>query len=380
MLESALARPQQKWQYADNPDTPALAAAYAFGLVKNHPYRDGNKRIGFLAMVTFLGLNGHELEATDAEVVAEVIALADGSSSEESLADWIRQHRTKHRLRTSLGPRLLVIGLFLLSATTAFAQQRPLVTEDPVTIGDGRVLIEAGFEYQHQLQIPLYGLTGNLVHLPAVGVNLGLGSRAEIQIDAGYRWLDVTDRHEAPLSSILDIPGHSTHSEDDVVIATKLRLVAEHDHRPSIGFRLATKLPNAPNQTGLGTDMTDFSFSVLVGKSLGSTRIVGNLGMGIVGDPTENAVQHDPMLYGVSVAHAVSPRLSVVGEVEGQYLSYTIFPSPGAEDRSAARGGFRYAWRSVRLDAAIVTGLADRSPKVGFTTGVTWIFQAFSTP
>jgi death-on-curing protein len=58
-----------------------LAAAYAFGLVKNHPYRDGNKRIGFLAMVTFLGINGHELEATDAEVVAEILALADGTVS-----------------------------------------------------------------------------------------------------------------------------------------------------------------------------------------------------------------------------------------------------------------------------------------------------------
>jgi death-on-curing protein len=97
VLESALARPQQKWHYADNTDVAMLAAAYAFGLVKNHPYRDGNKRIGFLAMVTFLGMNGHELEATDAEVVAEILALADGSVSEESLADWIRQRSTKRR-------------------------------------------------------------------------------------------------------------------------------------------------------------------------------------------------------------------------------------------------------------------------------------------
>ena len=74
-----------------------LAAAYAFGLVKNHPYRDGNKRIGFLAMVTFLGMNGHELKATDAEVVAEILALADGSISEDALADWIRQNSTKRR-------------------------------------------------------------------------------------------------------------------------------------------------------------------------------------------------------------------------------------------------------------------------------------------
>jgi len=97
VLESALARPQQKWHYASNTDIPMLAAAYAFGLVKNHPYRDGNKRIGFLAMVTFLGVNGYELEATDADVVAEIVALADGSESEDALADWIRQHSTKRR-------------------------------------------------------------------------------------------------------------------------------------------------------------------------------------------------------------------------------------------------------------------------------------------
>jgi death-on-curing protein len=97
VLESALARPQQKWHYVDRTDLPMLAAAYAFGFVKNHPYRDGNKRIGFLAMVTFLGLNGHDLVATDAEVVAEILALADGSVSEEVLADWIRQHSAKRR-------------------------------------------------------------------------------------------------------------------------------------------------------------------------------------------------------------------------------------------------------------------------------------------
>jgi death-on-curing protein len=92
-----LARPRQKWHYSDRTDVPLLAAAYAFGLVKNHPYRDGNKRIGFLAMVTFLGLNGYDLAATDAEVVAEILGLADGTFSEDALADWIRQHSAKRR-------------------------------------------------------------------------------------------------------------------------------------------------------------------------------------------------------------------------------------------------------------------------------------------
>jgi death on curing protein len=97
VLESALARPRQKWHYAEHMDVPMLAAAYAFGLVKNRPYRDGNKRIGFLAIVTFLGMNGYDLEVTDAEVVAKILALADGSLSEEALANWIRQHTAKRQ-------------------------------------------------------------------------------------------------------------------------------------------------------------------------------------------------------------------------------------------------------------------------------------------
>lgn len=95
--ESALARPLQKRHYADGTDLPLLGAAYAFGLVSNHPYRDGNKRIGFLAMATFLELNGLEFFATDAEVVAEFLALAQGTGSEESLAEWVRHHTRKRR-------------------------------------------------------------------------------------------------------------------------------------------------------------------------------------------------------------------------------------------------------------------------------------------
>ena len=97
VLESALARPQQKWHYQDRIDVPVLAAAYGFGLVKNHPYRDGNKRIGFLAMVTFLEVDGYDFSASDADVVAEILALADGKVSEAALVDWIRQHSSRRR-------------------------------------------------------------------------------------------------------------------------------------------------------------------------------------------------------------------------------------------------------------------------------------------
>jgi death-on-curing protein len=97
VLESALARARQKWHHDPNTDLAMCAAAYAYGLVRNHPYRDGNKRIGFLTMVTFLGLNRYEFEATEADVVAEILGLAEGSVSEEMLADWIRQHSSRRR-------------------------------------------------------------------------------------------------------------------------------------------------------------------------------------------------------------------------------------------------------------------------------------------
>lgn len=96
-LESALARPRQKWAYAKERDPAVLAAAYGFSLVRNHPYRDGNKRVGFLAIATFLGINGHELFATDADVVTTILAVASGHLSEDELARSIRNWMTRPR-------------------------------------------------------------------------------------------------------------------------------------------------------------------------------------------------------------------------------------------------------------------------------------------
>ncbi len=91
-LESALARPQQKWRYRPGSRLSTLAAAYGFGLVSNHPFMDGNKRTALLAMLTFLGLNGAELDATDAETVEIMVAVAAGLCPEPALAAWVEAH------------------------------------------------------------------------------------------------------------------------------------------------------------------------------------------------------------------------------------------------------------------------------------------------
>ena len=92
VLESALARTRNKWVYGEERDLAALAAAYGFGIVTSHPYLDGNKRMGFLAFVTFLGINGREFRATDSEVVTEILKLAGGHLTEKQLTDWILNH------------------------------------------------------------------------------------------------------------------------------------------------------------------------------------------------------------------------------------------------------------------------------------------------
>lgn len=91
-LESALARPRNRFAYGRKPDLATLAAAYAFGLVRDHPFQDGNKRIAFLTAVVFLGLNGYDLEVSDEDVIAHVVALAAGRLSEARLASWMRRH------------------------------------------------------------------------------------------------------------------------------------------------------------------------------------------------------------------------------------------------------------------------------------------------
>jgi death on curing protein len=93
LFESALARPRQLAAYGD-PEVADLAAAYGFGIARNHPFVDGNKRTAFVAIELFLSLNGWELQASDEDCVLTMLALADGSLTESSLANWIQSHIT----------------------------------------------------------------------------------------------------------------------------------------------------------------------------------------------------------------------------------------------------------------------------------------------
>ena len=91
LFDSALARPLNLAAY-ESPDACALAASYAVGLAKNHPFVDGNKRIAFIAMELFLWLNGLELVVSDAECVLVTLSVASSEWDEATLATWLREH------------------------------------------------------------------------------------------------------------------------------------------------------------------------------------------------------------------------------------------------------------------------------------------------
>jgi death on curing protein len=90
LLESALARPQHLYAYGDSPDVVDLAAAYAFGIVRNHPFIDGNKRTGFVIGVLFLELNGGEFTASEEDATEAVLLLAAAKLTESAFAKWMR--------------------------------------------------------------------------------------------------------------------------------------------------------------------------------------------------------------------------------------------------------------------------------------------------
>jgi death-on-curing protein len=97
LFDSALARPRHVAAYGE-PDAADLAAAYGFGLARNHPFVDGNKRTAFVAVELFLELNGFELQASDADCVMTMLAVAAGELDEPAFARWLREH-TRERVR-----------------------------------------------------------------------------------------------------------------------------------------------------------------------------------------------------------------------------------------------------------------------------------------
>lgn len=271
---------------------------------------------------------------------------------------------------------VLVLAAVALSPTATRAQLRPLRTEDPQPIASGHVLIELGVDYEVNQAYPASGLEGNQLRLPALAFRVGLGPIAEFQLAGGLNILRVDHRQSAPLSNKVDFSGSTTTEVEDPVVGMKIRLRKEAERVPAIGFQFSTRLPAAGNESGLGLDTTDFMFGLLIGKTIGQTRLAGNFGLGILSVPTQGDIQNDVLLYGISVATRINRRVSLVGEISGRIDAAGSTP-PGTEDQGQFRLGARYKLGPVVFDGAGLLGMHRHDPDWGVTLGVSYLFKAF---
>ena len=109
--------------------------------------------------------------------------------------------------------------------------------------------------------------------------------------------------------------------------------------------------------------------------------MVGNIGLGILSDPTRGERQNDVVLYGVSVARALTHAMEVVAEINGRANTRRGAPPPGTDTSGHIRAGLRYTHGSFRFDGAFISGLvAQQDASLGVTAGVTWVFKAIEIP
>ena len=269
--------------------------------------------------------------------------------------------------------------IFLISvtlSTTAYAQQRPLVTEDPETIGTGRVLLEGGFSLDRDQTQAAYGITGDVAHLASFGLSVGVGSAAEVQVDGGLiQRLNVTEglRVNPLVARTSLVAGDKTSGLEDLIVATKIRLAPETATRPAIGLRFGTKLPVASTEKGIGLGTTDFFASFLMAKTVQSVRAVGNLGLIVLGNPDAPQDAVTALGFGASVARALTNEFELVGELNGRLSPFEKIDAGGLGTRGVLRAAGRYTYRMLRLDFGVLVGLTSRDPSFGISAGATYV-------
>ena len=275
-----------------------------------------------------------------------------------------------------MSARSLAWMLTLVLAAPTRAQEPPLQTADPVPLPHGALAIELGADLLMDVAFPLSGLSGDLVRAPSVGLRLGLGGIGEFQVSTGWNHLFIDARGPGPFADQVNVDGDVTRDAEDPVVATKIRLREETARWPATGFRAATRLPSAGQESGLGNDAMDFLFSILAGKTVGKTRLLANAGLGILSAPLRGDRQNDVLVYGVSASRPLDDRWTLAGEIHGRRDLKGDTP-PGTEDHGLARLGASWTRAPLVLYGAVVAGLDDYDPDVGASIGISWTRQAY---
>ena len=264
-------------------------------------------------------------------------------------------------------------------AACAFAQQRPLITEDVDIIKPGVIRIESGFEFLQNQKFPLSGLRGDLTKLADTRLSFGLAPNVEFQIEwTVQNFLSIDGRGASAVPLGLGANASDTNDVGDVILWMKMKLRNESRLVPALGFRFGAQLPNSNESRGIGTNTTNFYGIITAGKRFAGKKlnVFGNLGIGILTAPLNTFSQNDVLMYGLAGVYTASDRVNIVGEVNGFHSTRKRAPL-GTEDFSEARLGAQIRALGVRWNVAGIAGLSDRAPRSGLAFGITYDWDAF---
>jgi hypothetical protein len=274
--------------------------------------------------------------------------------------------------------------MLAFAGSAAYAQQRPLITEDVDIITPGSLRIQAGVDFMQRARYPVSGLEGDLTRAGVIGVTIGLAPNVEVQVEGvAQNFLSINSRNRSTIPLKIAADANSTNDVGDFTLWTKIKLRNETARMPSIGFRFGVELPNSNQATGIGLNQTNAYGQVLFGKKFGHNARVntfGNLGIGILGVPNESFSQNDVLTYGLAGIIRLDKTFSLVGEVNGRANTRPGTGPLGTESQGQARLGMQVRASGLRFDFAGIAGLTKFSPRSGVTVGVTYDTPSIFTP
>jgi len=282
---------------------------------------------------------------------------------------------------------IVCLNLIFCLSIFAFAQQRPLLTDDVDTTPVGAIEIAAGVDFQQNAKFPLSGLRGDLTRVGDVRVKVGFASNVEFQVEGVLQNFLAINSPFAPPAIPLALDGNSSNDAGDFIVSTKIKLRNETRNLPALGFKFGFELPNSDQARGIGTNQINVFGKFLVQKRFGRragktprVNIFGNLGLAILTAPIERFTQNDVLLYGLAGIFRVNDRINILGEVNGRANTRSGIAPLGTESLSQFRIGTQIKASNLRFDTAAIFGLTRFSPRTGVTFGLTYISPSIFTP
>jgi hypothetical protein len=272
---------------------------------------------------------------------------------------------------------LLLAAVSIFGAVPLRAQDRPLRTPDADIVAPGTLRVEGGFDFVQSVEYPLSGLSGDQTSVGVLDLRLGVARRVEVQLDGTLQnYLQVHNQVPAPVTPTLT-GNRSTNDIGDFSLWTKLRIRDEH-RAPAVAFRFGFLMPNTNQARGLGNNATNVYASVILQKHFGRLKAFTNTGLGILQAPNAKFSQNDELIYGGALVYALDRRVSLVGEVSGQYSSRTLTPALyGTESRGEGRMGLVFSAGGFHWDVAAIAGVYPNDPSTGVTFGVSRDIRLF---